>query len=412
MALPNRRSITMKRAKVFLATLAAGMFALSASGLAAPVKVGAVIPLSGLTSQIGEKVKAAYQLAEQEINAAGGINGEPLQFVFADHQGKPDIGAREAERLVEQEKVVALTGSYESGVTLAVAQVAERRKVPYLVPYSASNRITESGLKYTYRTRPPSRLWVDAMFRYLDAAGKQSGKPIEKIAILAEDGAYGQGTAEDISAAAAKYNKQIVATEMFRGGAQDLTAQISKIKASGADAILAASYLNDTMKAIQTMSLLQFKRPYMTIGTGQVDAGFFQLGALAEGQVGTTAWLPDMKLPGAVELAKRVKDKLKLDTNDDIAYAYSAAYVFKEAAEVSKSASPEAVRQALATHTFTSERANLVPRSGGNLKFDEKGQANTVILAAQAQGGVWVSVMPEVLAGKANVLGQWVPGNR
>ena len=171
----------MKRAKVFLATLAAGMFALSASGLAAPVKVGAVIPLSGLTSQIGEKVKAAYQLAEQEINAAGGINGEPLQFVFADHQGKPDIGAREAERLVEQEKVVALTGSYESGVTLAVAQVAERRKVPYLVPYSASNRITESGLKYTYRTRPPSRLWVDAMFRYLDAAGKQSGKPIENF---------------------------------------------------------------------------------------------------------------------------------------------------------------------------------------------------------------------------------------
>jgi len=402
----------MNRTKVLLAALAAGMLSLSTAGWAAPVKVGVVIPLSGLTSQIGDKVKAAYTLAQEEINAAGGINGEKLQFVFADHQGKPDIGAREAERLVEQEHVVALTGSYESGVTLAVAQVAERRKVPYLVPYSASNRITESGLKYTYRTRPPSRLWVDAMFKYLEAAGKQSGKPIDKIAILTEDGAYGQGTGDDIKAAAAKYGKQIVATETFHGGAQDLTAQISKIKASGADAILAASYLNDTMKAIQTMNLLQYKRPYMTIGTGEVDAGFFQLGALAEGQVGTTAWLPDMKLPGAADLAKRVKDKLKLDTNDDIAYAYSAAYVYKEAAEVKKSAAPEAVREALATHTFTSERANLVPREGGNLKFDEKGQANTVILAAQAQGGVWVSVMPEALAGKANTLGQWVPGNR
>src|SRR5690606_33180832 len=112
---------------------------------------------------------------------AGGVAGEPLKFVFADHQGKPDIGAREAERLVEQENVSALTGSYESGVTLAVAQVAERRRIPYLVPYSAANLITESGLKYTFRTRPPSRLWVDAMYNFLEAAAKQSGKSIDKI---------------------------------------------------------------------------------------------------------------------------------------------------------------------------------------------------------------------------------------
>lgn len=402
----------MQRASWKSAALAAGLSLLSAAVVAAPVKVGVVIPLSGLTSQIGDKVKAAYTLAQEEINAAGGINGEPIQFVFADHQGKPDVGAREAERLVEQEKVQALTGSYESGVTLAVAQVAERRKVPYLVPYSAANRITESGLKYTFRTRPPSRIWVDTMFQYLDAAAKQSGKTINNIAILSEDGAYGQGTAQDIKAAAEKYGKKIVATETFHGGAQDLTAQISKIKASGADAILAASYLNDTMKAMQTMNLLQFKRPYMTIGTGQVDAGFFQLGPLAENQVGTTAWLADMKLPGAADLAKRVKDKLKLEINDDIAYAYAAAYVYKEAAEVKKSVAPETVREVLASHTFVSERANLVPRSGGNLKFDEKGQANTVILAAQAQGGTWVTVFPPALAGAPNKIGQWVPGNR
>lgn len=402
----------MQRAPWKSVALATALSLSSAVVMAAPVKVGVVIPLSGLTSQIGDKVKAAYTLAQEEINAAGGVNGEPIQFVFADHQGKPDVGAREAERLVEQEKVQALTGSYESGVTLAVAQVAERRKVPYLVPYSAANRITESGLKYTFRTRPPSRIWVDTMFQYLDAAAKQSGKSIDKIAILSEDGAYGQGTAQDIKDAAARYKKQIVAAETFHGGAQDMTAQISKIKASGADAVLAASYLNDTMKAMQTMNLLQFKRPYMTIGTGQVDAGFFQLGALAENQVGTTAWLADMKLPGAADLAKRVKDKLKLDINDDIAYAYAAAYVYKEAAEVKKSTAPEAVREALATHTFVSERANLVPRKGGNLKFDEKGQANTVILAAQAQDGKWVTVFPPELAGAPNKIGQWVPGNR
>jgi branched-chain amino acid transport system substrate-binding protein len=388
------------------------LLAVAACAWAAPTKVGVVIPLSGLTAQIGEKVKAGYMLAEQEINQAGGINGEPVQFVFADHQGKPDIGAREAERLIEQEKVVALTGSYESGVTLAVAQVAERRKIPYLIPYSAANRITESGLKYSFRTRPPSRLWVDAMYKYLDVAAKQSGKSITKIGMLTEDGAYGQGTSEDIKQLAAQNGKQIVAAETFRGGAQDLTAQISKIKASGADAVLAASYLNDTMKALQTMSLLQYKRPYMTIGTGEVDGGFFQLGELAEGQVGTTAWLPDIKVKGAAQLGQRIKQKFNIDVNDDVAYAYAAAYVFKEAAEVKKSNDPQAVRDVLASHTFVSEQANLVPRAAGNLKFDEKGQANTVILVAQAQGGKWVTIWPESVASASPKLGQWVPGNR
>ncbi|ABE36740.1 receptor ligand binding region family protein [Paraburkholderia xenovorans LB400] len=383
-----------------------------AAAAEAVVKVGVVIPLSGMTSQIGDKVKAAYSLAQQEINAAGGINGEPLQFVFADHQGKPDVGAREAERLIEQDKVQALTGSYESGVTLAVAQVAERRKVPYLVPYSAADRITESGFRYTFRTRPPSRVWVDTMFDYLASAAAQSGKPFNTVAILSEDGAYGQGIVEDIRQSAAAHHKQIVDVETFHGGAQDLTAQISKIRASGADAILAASYLNDTMKAVQTMNMLQFRRPYMTIGTGEIDAGFFQLGPLAENQVGTTAWLPDIKVPGAADFAARVKNALKIDANDDVAYAYSSAYVYKEAVEAGKSAAPEAVRQALATHTFTSARANLVPHQGAYLKFDAKGQANTVILAAQAQGGRWVTVWPAALAGASNRLGQWVPGNR
>ena len=402
--------MSVKRLLLCVASLAT--FGLIHSAAAAPTRIGVVIPLSGLTSQVGEKVKAAYQVAEQEINQAGGINGEPVQFVFADHQGKPDIGAREAERLVVEEKVVALTGSYESGVTLAVAQVAERRKIPYLVPYSAANRITESGLKYTFRTRPPSRLWVDAMYKYLDTAAKQSGKPIEKIAILAEDGAYGQGTSEDIKKLAAQYGKQVVAVETFRGGAQDLTAQISKIKASGADAVLAASYLNDTMKALQTMNLLQFRRPYMTLGTGEVDVGFFQLGALAEGQVGTTAWLPDIKLKGVPELAQRFKEKSKFEINDDMAYAYSAAYVYKEAAELKKSNDPQVVRDVLASHTFVSDRANLIPRVGGNLKFDENGQANSVILVAQAQGGKWVTIWPEAIASQKGALGQWVPGNR
>jgi len=122
--------------------------------------------------------------------------------------------------------------------------------------------------------------------------------------------------------------------------------------------------------------------------------------------------LPDIKLKGAAEFGKEFKAKYNIDVNDDIAYAYAAAYVYKEAVEVNKSADPQGVRDTLASHTFVSEQANLVPRDGGNLKFDEKGQANTVILVAQAQDGKWVTVWPEGIAGQTAKLGQWVPGNR
>jgi branched-chain amino acid transport system substrate-binding protein len=374
-----------------------------------PIKIGVVIPLSGPSAQIGEQVKRGYDLASEKINASGGVKafgGAKIEFVYSDHTGQPDVGAREAQRLLKDEKVVMLTGSYESGVTMAVAQASERLGVPYLVPYSAGNIITESGFKYTFRTRPPSKVWVETQFNFLKYLNKEKGKNIKKVAALWEDGAWGQGTVKDIKVIGEKQGMEVVADVSFRSGSQDLSTQLTKVKASGADAIIAASYLNDTMKAQQTMASLNYKRPYISIGTTEVHDNFFQLGDLAEGQVGSTAWLPDIS-EKAAEVGKEFEAKFGNPMNDDAAYAYSAAYIILEALEKSGSIDKSKLTETFKSTEFTSPDANIIPTKEGKITFNENGQADALIMIAQAQKGKWVTVWPSDYASKEFIDSQW-----
>lgn len=372
------------------------------------VKIGVVIPLTGASSQIGAQVQKGYDLAEEKINAAGGIEslgGAKIEFVYADHTSKPDVGAREAQRLID-EGVAMITGSYETGVTMSVAQAAERLKVPYLVPYTAGNSITESGFTYTFRTRPPSTVWVTAQYDFLTYLNEEHGKNIKKVAALWEDGAWGQGTGEDIINIGKEKGFEVAADVSFKSNSQDLSPQLTKIKASGAEAILAASYLGDTMKAQQTMSSLNFKRPYMSIGTTEVHDDFFQLGDLAEGQVGSSAWLPDIN-EKSTEVGKEFEEKFGVPMNDDAAYAYSAAYIILEALEATGSLDKEQLTEVFRTKEFVSEDANIIPTKDGVIKFNEKGQSEGVIIIAQAQDGNWVTVWPQAYASSEFRDGQW-----
>jgi branched-chain amino acid transport system substrate-binding protein len=114
------------------------------------VKVGAVYPLSGSLASTGKDLKQGVELAVDIVNneypdlnlplakSKGILGGKQLQVVFADHEGKPDKGKAEAERLITQEKVVALLGSYNSAVTKTASQAAEQAKIPFLNPESTS----------------------------------------------------------------------------------------------------------------------------------------------------------------------------------------------------------------------------------------------------------------------------------
>jgi hypothetical protein len=153
------------------------------------VKIGAIYPLTGAAASSGLEMKNALELAAELINnGAKGLNlplsgsaglpnlkGAKIRLVFGDHQSNPQVGATEAERLITQEKVVALIGCYASNVTATASQVAERYHLPFLTAESSSATLTQRKFKWFFRTTPHDELFVQNFFEFLKALEKKKG---------------------------------------------------------------------------------------------------------------------------------------------------------------------------------------------------------------------------------------------
>jgi len=118
------------------------------------VRIGVVLPLSGQFAVGGQNVKRGYDLAAEDINKTGGVKalgGAQIELVYADNQGKQEVAIGETERLIQEEKVAAIMGSWHSATTIAGTQAAERLKTPWIIEVSSANIILERGFKYVTR---------------------------------------------------------------------------------------------------------------------------------------------------------------------------------------------------------------------------------------------------------------------
>jgi len=154
------------------------MWGNSAPALAADVVIGNILPLSGPVAPIGKVGREIREMAVEEINAAGGIKsmgGAKLKMIYADSRGDPKVAMTEAERLITKDKVVCITGAYQSAVTYPSTEVAERYKVPYLVPVSVRDAITERGFKYTFRVAAKASWYARDQINFIKALGERTG---------------------------------------------------------------------------------------------------------------------------------------------------------------------------------------------------------------------------------------------
>src|SRR6201996_6110327 len=174
------------------AALAAG--SLPARSQESEVRIGFTYPLSGSGAQIGVDAQKAFDVAAEIINnnydfdlplARGvglpGLGGAKLRLIYADHQSDPQKGRAEAERLITQEKVCAVIGSYQSAVAVTVSQTCERYQTPFLSADNSSPSLHRRGLKYYFRASPHDEMFSTAMFDFFDAM-KKKGQKIETLA--------------------------------------------------------------------------------------------------------------------------------------------------------------------------------------------------------------------------------------
>ena len=158
--------------------------------------IGVIYPLSGASAQIGVDAQKAFETAAELINkkfdfdlplARGeglpGLGGAKVRLVFADHQADPQKGRAEAERLITQEKVCAVIGSYQSAVAVTISQTCERYQIPYMSADNSSPSLHRRGLKFYFRASPHDEMYSKAMFDFFDAMKKKGTKIETLIAI-------------------------------------------------------------------------------------------------------------------------------------------------------------------------------------------------------------------------------------
>ena len=134
--------------KLVSSVLAAIGFLVSTSAPAQPIKIGAPQPVTGPDAPFGDKFKKAYSMALEEINAAGGVNGRKLEILIEDHQAKNQLAATVAEKLITEEKVLAMTGGRASGQAMEIASICQRLKTPYLVDHPSADMITAAPIVF------------------------------------------------------------------------------------------------------------------------------------------------------------------------------------------------------------------------------------------------------------------------
>ncbi|MGB7631951.1 MAG: ABC transporter substrate-binding protein, partial [Candidatus Deferrimicrobium sp.] len=257
---------TVGKAFVVAASILALVMAASTGFAAETVKVGVLLPLTGSQAKFGEIEKRSFEMAAEEINAKGGVNGKQIELLFEDDTGKPDIARSGVEKLISREKVPVITGGYSSSCCAASAPVAQQFKVPFLISTGSADDITEKGYDYIFRINPPASEYPNAVRTFLQGPAKD----VKTIALLYENSAFGQSSSKSFEQDAKELGLKIVVKEGYQAGAIDFKPILTKVKAANPDMIYMVSYVMDASLLMRQSKELRIN-PKMFVGGG---AGF------------------------------------------------------------------------------------------------------------------------------------------
>lgn len=412
------RRMFLRWVQVSLIAVAAVLTLVSApSAQTREVVIGVLYPMTGPVAQVGidsvNALKVAVDIINNDVNinvplgkgvGLPNLGGAKVRIVVVDHQGKPDIGLAEAERLITQEKVQALFGAYFSSVTNTASQVAERMGVPFVNAESSSPALTERGFKWFFRTGPHDGHFSLAMFDFMRDFEKKRGLKFKSVAILNEDTQFGADSAKVQEELAKKYGFEVVAKIPFRTGTTSLDAEIGRLKASNADVVLPSIYTSDAILFTKTARNLDYNpKAIIAQNAGYTDPRFVtEMGKEAEGAITRAPFAMDLAvkkplIPVINDMFKKLSGGR--DISDVPARAFTGFLTLADAINRAGSTDPGAIQKALRETNIPPDQLIMMPWTG--VKFDEKGQnAGVRAILQQLQGGSYHTIYPFELATK------------
>ncbi len=341
------------------------------------VRIGNIIPLSGPSASVGQQGKNAREMAVEEINAAGGIKslgGAKLEMIYADSESKPEKGVAEAERLINSEKVNLLTGCWNSAVTYPTTAVAERYGVPFVVPVSVSDKITEQGFKTVFRIAAKDSWWTRDQFVFLKDMQAEFGVELKSVAFVYENGDWGKGFAEQWKELAQKAGYKVVLDEPYPSTATDLSPVVQKIRRAQPDVLLLVSNAADAILLTNTLAEYKVKvKAIIGSGGGHADPSFLEAASQnARFIFDIVEWETDVNKPGVPEINAKFNAKYGYNLAGESVDAYAAVYVIADALERAGSLDPVKIREALAATKLQSGPGMIVSYEA--IEFDANGQ--------------------------------------
>jgi len=366
------------------------------------IKVGSIQPMTGPLAAIGKTTRQGNQLAVDHVNAAGGIKsmgGAKLTLMPGDTQYKPEVARAETERLM-QEGAHVLTGAFDSGTINAMIQAIKQstKPIPFVIDIGAADQLTQQGVKYVFRSFVTTTTLGRKGIEYMLELFKTSGVTPKRAVLLHVSDLFGQVQKDRTVEWHKKLNAPFDFVEIiaYPTATQDLSTEISRVKAAKPDLLLAVTRLNDAILLVQEMYK---QRVEVQAIMGPGNPGFYHpnfaktLGKLAEYTLDNVPWY-NPKAPLTQRVAADYEKRYGEQFTTDSSWSYQGVMVIADILERAGTTDPDKFVEA-ARKTNIKDHVT----SGGNIQFSENGDnigASTAMI--QIRDGRARVVLPKEIA--------------
>src|SRR5512143_438818 len=335
----------MKTLKVLAVTL---VLAVAPAFAADTIKVGAILAVTGPAAFLGAPEAKTLEMMVEDINAKGGINGNKVELIIKDSQASPEKAVSFAKQLIDEDKVFAIIGPSTSGETMTIKNIAEEGKT-ILLSCAAAEVIVNPVAKYVFKTPQMDKHAVIRIFQAMKKMG------ISKIGVLSSNTGFGKAGKEQIEKLAPEHGIQIVISEVYDKAATDLTAEVTKVKAAGVQAIV-----NWSIEPAQSIVIKNARQIGLAVPIFQ-SHGFGNIGYVkAAGPAAEGVIFPAGRLLVAetlsdknpqkavlIDYKKKYEAKYKEDVSTFGGHAYDAMLLLERGIKDAGGADKEKVRTAI-----------------------------------------------------------------
>ncbi len=347
-----------------------------------PLRIGLVVPLSGPSARWGGFASHGAELAIKQINAAGGVNGAPIELLRGDSQGTPVEAVSAARKLISRDGVKVILGDIASSATIALQPVVEAAKVILLNGASSNPDITYKagvgGYKWSFRSYPTDELRAKVILQY----GAEK-KNITRYAVLSVDNDYGRGAIAFSKKYLPTYKGEILSEDYYKDDETDFRPVLSRIKSRNVQGILMYGLPDSTRLIVRQMLEVGMAGKVTLLGNGEFTYPdtIKVAPSVLNGAVEAAAWSPDLASPRS---QKFVADYAAAYGAKEVpnVHAYThweAVYLLAAAAKAAGSTETEALRAALEKIDYDG--------ATGRVRFDDHHQAELPMFIYEVEGG-------------------------